>query len=140
MSARALAVLALAALVAGLPWIAYAIGLANLDGRPTSPAAGRLSVEQAESLHISLRKAGVLDVPQLSPWQYAIDFVKGPELLESGGVAAARLVARHYAGSHVKTRRASALSLSATALTIWLTRNWTSDEILAAAYEIVERR
>jgi hypothetical protein len=140
MSARTLVVLALVALLAAAPWIGYGVGLVVVEGRPAPPAASRLTAEQAEALHVWLRKAGVLDVAPLSPWQYAIDLVREPQALESGGLAAARVVARDHVARRLKLRGARWRRLAEVALTIWLTRNWTSDAILARAYEIAQAR
>jgi hypothetical protein len=132
--------LALAALIVGSPWIAYGIGLANLDGRPLLSTIRTLSAEQQEFLHVAMRKAGVLDVPQLTPADYVIDPLRDPEKLASGGVKAATIVARSYSASHLRQRFRYAERLSETALTIWLTQYWTTDQILASAYEIEQAK
>jgi hypothetical protein len=135
-----LAALALGALVVGLPWIAYGVGLANLDGRPMRAPIRKLDAEQQEFLHVAMRKAGVLDVPQLTPWDYALDTIRDPDKLASGGFEAATIVAQNYARSHVRYKGPHAERLSETALAVWLTQSWSTDEILATAYEIVSKR
>ena len=134
------ALVVLLGLVASLPWIAYAVALAQIDGRPTPPAIQRLSPEQIESLHLSLRKAGPLTVPELSPWEYVFDLVWNPERLSSGGVAAAWVVAKDFNLKHLKGRRSTWWHFSGAALVVWLTRNWSSDQVLARAFEIEHER
>lgn len=130
----------LAALVAGGPWIGYAVGLGMIDGGPTLPVAEHLSPAELEFLHVTLRKSGALNVPTLSPWDYARGLLLDPDLLSSGGVAAASIVARDHNASHLKGRGKIWWRLSGAALTVWLTRNWTSDQILARAFEIERAR
>ncbi|MEJ1966761.1 MAG: hypothetical protein WDO56_36540 [Gammaproteobacteria bacterium] len=57
-----------------------------------------------------------------------------PRALE-GGAKAAWIIARDYNMSHLRRRETLWWHLSGAALTIWLTRNWTSDEILRVASE-----
>ena len=135
-----LAALALGALVVGLPWIAYGVGLANLDGRPVPAPIGKLDAEQQEFLHVAMRKAGVLDVPQLTPWNYVLDTMRDPDKLASGGFKAATIVAHDYARVHLRYTGPRAERLSETALAVWLTQSWPTDQILATAYEIESKR
>jgi hypothetical protein len=135
-----LVALGLGALVIGLPWIAYGIGLANLDGRPMPAPIRKLDAEQQEFLHVAMRKAGVLDVPQLTPWDYVLDTIRDPDKLASGGFKAATIVAHEYARSHLRYAGARAEQLSETALALWLTQSWPTDQILATAYEIESKR
>ena len=135
-----LAAALLGALVLALPWIGYGVGLANLDGRPIPSPIRTLNAEQQEFLHVAMRKAGVLKVPPVAPWDFVIDPMRDPEKLASGGFKAATIVGSDYAASHLRYRFRYAEKLSATALTLWLTQNWSTDQILAAAYEIESKR
>src|SRR5262249_46621569 len=128
MSRALLALLAFAAIVAGAPWIAYEIGLANVDGRPTPPFETGLTVEQTEFLHVAMRKAGAFSVVPLSPWDYALDRLREPEKLTSGGMKATEIVAADYTSAHLRRSTPAVLrELSETALTIWLTHEWKTD-------------
>jgi hypothetical protein len=61
-----------------------------------------------------------------------------------GEVAVASLlawvIARNYNGSHLKNRRMIFWHLSGAALTIWVSRNWTAEQIVAAAAAITRSR
>ena len=140
MRASVLIVLLLVALVLGLPWIGYGVGLANLDGRPIPSLLRTLSTEQQEFLHVAMRKAGVLKVPQVTPWDFVVDRIRDPEKLASGGFKAATIVGNDYAASHLRYRSLYAEKLSAAALTLWLTQSWSTDKILSTAYEIESKR
>lgn len=139
MSLRAPLAVLLVALVAASPWLAYGAGLANVAGTPDAPQARYLTPAELEPLHLRLRKAGALTVPRLSPLDYAMALVD-PERLSSGGVAVARFVAADYVRAHARWRAPAALRLSNGALTVWLTRNWTSDQIVLRATEIEAMR
>jgi hypothetical protein len=52
---------------------------------------------------------------------------------------AAWIVARSYNYSHLQHNQALWWHLSGAALTIWITRNWTSDQILSRAAELVKQ-
>jgi hypothetical protein len=124
-------------LAAASPWIGYAVGLANVDGRPFSPRiTGLMSVEQLEVLHLRLRKSGAFVVPNLSPFAYALALASDPDVASSGGVRVAGFVAEDYTRAHLRWRNAFWSRLSSEALTVWLMRNWSSDEVVARAYEI----
>ena len=131
-----LGLVALAALVVASPWIAFQIGLANVEGKPLHSAIRTLSPAQLEFLHVATRKAGVFKVPELTPLGYVMDSVQDPDKLASGGVKTAWIVARHHAANHLKRTDEVSRRLSETALMIWLTQNWSSDQIIARAYEI----
>lgn len=135
-----LVALLLAGLVVGSPWIAYGVGLANLEGRPIPSPIRTLNAEQQEMLHVMMRKAGVLQVPQLTPWDWVLDSIRDPDKLASGGFKAATIVAHDYAPAHLRYRVPRAADLSEIALTIWLTQSWSNDQILATAYEIESKR
>jgi len=126
-----------AVLVVSGPWIIYGVALAKIAGRPDAPAAAA-SAQQLDLLRSSLRAHGPLDVPQLSPWQYLLALITDPKPLSSPGVLAAWSVARDYNATNLGKVRAVWWHASGAALTIWLTRNWTEDQILARASQLAE--
>ena len=128
----------LGALVVGSPWIAYGVGLANVDGRPAPPLTPHLDAEQMEFLHVATRKAGVFAVEPLSALDYATSFMSSPERLSTGGMKATEIVAADWIATRV--RRSELRRLSEIAMTIWLTQNWKTDEILMRAYQIEQVR
>jgi hypothetical protein len=60
---------------------------------------------------------------------------KATTVLDSGSHAV-WLIARDYNSKHLKNRKMSFLHLSGAALTIWVSRNWTTDQIVTAAAAI----
>jgi hypothetical protein len=126
-------VISLLALV-GAPWILYTIALSSLDGRPNPPRDARPSSAQLELLRAELRVPGDLVVPKLSPWKYALTVVDSTELPRE--TLAAWIVARDH---NSRSRRGNlSWHLCGAALTVWLTRNWASEQILVRAAELLE--
>jgi hypothetical protein len=132
--------LALGAFLIGLPWIAYGVGLANVEGRPAPPLTPHLDAEQMEFLHVAIRKAGVFSVEPMSPWDYAMNLMRSPENLATGGMKATEIVAADWTAAHQRRPEPLLRRLSEIAMTIWLTQNWKTDEILLRAYQIEQLR
>ena len=130
----------LLALAAATPWIAYVGGLANVDGRPEPPTTGPLAEAELEFLHLRFRKAGAFVVPQLSPFDYADGLLNDPDRLSGAGIRAAEAVAGNYARSHLRIRHPFCTRVSEAALTVWLTRNWSSNQVVSRAFEIEHAR
>ena len=128
----------LGALVVGSPWIGYGIGIANVDGRPAPPLKPLLDAEATEFLHVAMRKAGVFTVEPMSPLAYVLARLQEPERLSSGGMKATEIVAADWTAT--RARRPELRRLSEIAMTLWLTQNWKTDEILMRAYQIEQMR
>ena len=129
-------------LVVLAPWGLYALGLANVEGRPNAPTGSPLTSEDDALLRRQLKAPHGFSVAPLSPGSYFITLIMAPgssRSAEEGGTDAAWLVARHYNASHLKSHRAIWGHLSGAALTIWITRNWTPNQVLSGAAEIVRR-
>jgi hypothetical protein len=77
----------------------------------------------------------------LNPWTYAASLVtKNTDFRSDDGSTAAWVIARNYNSSHLKDRRMTFWHLSGAALTIWVSRHWTSDQIVTAAAAITRSR
>ncbi|MBK7974738.1 MAG: hypothetical protein IPK07_16150 [Deltaproteobacteria bacterium] len=123
----------------GGPWALYAAGLANIVGRPEPPApSSRLSPTDAAIVWCTLE--GSEPVPEslrrLTPHGAIWDFVLEANDLAIGshtGGALTSFVARRYNANHARERRSLWWHWSDGSMSIWLTRHWTLDELLAAA-------
>ncbi len=124
--------IALAGVVWLTPWALYEWGLSNITGRPI-PAPTPLTDKDETLLRQVLRAQSRISVEPISPWHYLIASVRTGRESVSGGTLAAWLVARNYNRSHLKRHASIWWHLSGAALTIWLTRNWTSDAVLRTA-------
>ena len=143
-SMRRLAVSIVAVLIAlGLlaPWGLYELGLSNIKGRPGAPPDRPISSEDDALLRRALRAQHGISVVPLSPSGYfaSLFMTNSKESAEDSGADAAWLVARNYNASHLKNSQSLWWDLSGAALTIWVTRNWTPDQVLSRGAEIVRQ-
>jgi hypothetical protein len=123
--------------VATRPWLLYEIGLAKIDGRPYHASQATAASEDVEALSRTLQMSQVT-IERLSPCSYIWAIVAGDGRAFGQGVRVAWLIARSYNVDHLVDH--SAWRLSGAALTIWLTRNWTRDELVAKAVELEKAR
>lgn len=126
--AIALMMATLLSTAAAAPWVLYWKGLNEIEGRPTA-ATHRATTEQIDGLFKKLRLTQPAQIRPMSPYSYLL---QGGTSEPSARVA--WVVARSYNGKHLSDRRY--WHLSGAALTVWLTRNWTPTELIAAAAEL----
>ena len=118
----------------------YALGLRNVNGRPSPPASCHPTLTDRVLLEHAFRMSQPITVKPLSPWAY-VNFILEDDSRDAaaGGVAATSLVAQHYNVQHLKDRRSIAWHLSGAALTIWITRHWSADQVLCAAVDVLRQ-
>lgn len=130
----------LAVLIALAPLGLYALGLSNVAGRPSPPSSSHPTPADQALLARTFRTAKPITVEPLSPWAYVSFILEDPKRAAAeGGVDAAWVVARQYNAHHLEHRSSTWWNLSGAALTIWITRHWTSDQVLSAAAELVRQ-
>jgi hypothetical protein len=123
---------------AAFPWMLYFEGLHNIDGRPT-PSAHAFNADDAAILQRYFHEPVTPIFHRLSPWSYFLAFLQ-PHPPEFSGMNVVWTVARNYNQAHLKDRDAMMWHISGAALTIWISRNWTQEQILTTAAEIVNAR
>ena len=118
----------------------YALGLSNVNGRPSPPASCHPTPTDRVLLERAFRMSQPITVKPLSPWAY-VNFILEDDSRDAaaGGVAATSLVAQHYNVQHLKDRRSIAWHLSGASLTIWITRHWSADEVVCAAVDLLQQ-
>jgi hypothetical protein len=132
--------------IAGLGWLApwglYELGLTNIEGRPAAPVAPKVGPEDDALLQRVFKTHSSISVTPISPWGYIVSLAMdtSTESTRESGAAAAWLIARDYNASHLKNRWSICWHLPGAALTIWLTRNWTSDQVVKRAAELARQR
>ena len=121
------------------PWILYKVGLANIEGRPSLPLNMALTADEAQTLWTEFKEVGPIQVEKLSPWHYVLlMFVDNNK--PKPGEYLAWFVARNYNSAHLHNKRMIYWHLSGASLTIWLTRNWSTEQLLAKVKEINENK
>lgn len=122
-------------IIAMAPWLLYGIGLYNVSGRPEY-ASTKITNEEAKIIWKELRETGPIHVEQISPWEYALLFFKKKPLNNYPGMNSAWFVVRDFNLNRIENKRIGFWHLSGASMTIWLTRNWTTNEILSKVKEI----
>ena len=133
-------------LAAGLPMGAYWLGLDNAVGRPQPPAALKYSGRSA-SLVWKLRKETFpIALRPITPWHFyeLLWCSRYDDTLEDfltcdgkyPGLRAAAYVARQYLEKNMKQNGVVWRYLSRTALTIWISRNWQVEQLVAQLIRI----
>jgi hypothetical protein len=126
-------------LVGFLPLGLYWLGLGNIEGRPSPPLKTADAASDNALLQQDLRRSTPIRVVRVSPWSYVASMFAADirQYDPNGGSRAAFLVADHYNQTHLKNRTPLWWDLSGASLMIWLTRNWTPDQVVVAAAAIV---
>lgn len=117
-------------LVVVVPMALYWAGLNAIDTLPTPPSELATAEQQSEAWQ-RVRGRGQPDVRAQTPYSYLFDFAANAE--QDPG----KLAAWHVASNHLLTHQRKPgmfwWHLSGAALTIWITRNWTTAQILSDA-------
>jgi hypothetical protein len=129
----ALAILGLAVTLIG-PWLLYELALGNVVGRPSSPNTVPVPLVDAQGVWLKLRETGPIEIERLTPHGYALALVTNDRL--PSGAHVAWFVARNHNVNNLKNRRMIWWHMSGAALTIWLTRHWSADQLIAKAHEL----
>lgn len=118
-----------------VPWYAYAIGLSKVDGRPSH--ASFTKVTHDDMLMLRYQRLISSTTPThdvLSPHRYILMILWGNRNSTPDTAHLALHIAIAYNQKHLEDRHL--WHLSCAALTIWLARNWTKDDLIAKAVEL----
>lgn len=121
-----------AALLLASPLGLYCLGLSGIDGLPQKPLQ-LVSKEQQALAWKGARGSGVPRVEAMNPYSFAITLLVKKDLSAPPDQLIVWRVASSYLMSHQRHKGMGWWHLSGAALAIWLSRNWTSEEILSAA-------
>jgi hypothetical protein len=118
------------------PWALYWFALTRVVGRPAHALQATFAAEEAEALGRKLGEPLPIKVEPLSPYSYPWAILTGHRLPRGSNLA--EMVAMSH---NVKNFQGHGWwHFSAAALTIWLTRNWTTDELIAKGIELRRTR
>jgi len=125
-------------LVIAVPMGLYVLGLSNIEGPPEPPTETNHIAADTVLLQQTFRSTAPIAVHVLNPWTYAATLLpQDPkDLRADNGSSPVWLIARDYNYTHLKNRKMSCWHLSGAALTIWVSRNWTTEQIVTAAAAI----
>lgn len=118
------------------PWLIYEATLMNIDGRPAKPTRMASTDEQARVWRLA-RGRGELKVEPMNPYGFVWRFFSGDSSVSRGETLAYWMSCEHI---WKQPRRSMAWwHLSNAALTIWLTRHWTAEELATAMVPVTNR-
>lgn len=128
---------ALALLVPLSPWLLYELGLTRFDAMPAKPAQ-IVTAQQQAWVWTQARGSGEPQSDPMNPYGYALRFLAGDGRAEPAE-SLAYWVAREHNWRQPSQRSMAWWHLSNAALSIWLTRHWTTEELASAAYLIASK-
>lgn len=124
------ALLALSGVAFSIPAIVYGVGLLKIEGRPVPADPRNYSTAELSAAWQRCHDRLPVSVVPLNPWGVAAGFFWGDGQMHGAGQYAAMRVARAHNDQHVSGGMFW-WHLSGGALTIWVTRNWTAEQIAA---------
>jgi hypothetical protein len=110
--------------------------LSNVAELPLPP--NNPSVADIEDIWQKLREHGPIVIEPLSPHGYILALVSNNSL--PSGAKVAWFVARNYNTNNLKNKRMLWWHISGAALTIWLTRHWSQEQLFAEVRKIFQLR
>lgn len=132
----AFAFVSLAAAVLSLPWFLYWIGLSNLTRWPIKSSLPISSISERTEVLAYLRDKSSFQ--SLSPWSVTACLIFADTCREApSGEKVAWFIARNNNAEGLQNRKFLMWHVSGASLTIWLTRNWTEEEMLAKARDLL---
>lgn len=120
------------ALLLASPLGLYWLGLSGVDGLPQKPFQ-LVSKEQQALIWKGARGDGTPRIEPMDPYSFAIALLVKNDPSAPPDQLIVWRVASGYLMNHQRHKGMGWWHLSGAALTIWLSRNWTSEEILSAA-------
>ena len=115
-------------LVAAFPGIVYMVGIARVDGRPTPANPNNYSQEAINLAWAKCDETLPIEVEKTNPWKIANKFLFGNPLHATTGELAAWKIASSHNANH-RMGNNTWWHISGAALTIWITRHWSAQEI-----------
>ena len=133
----ALAVMTLLVVIS--PGIAYLYSLSRINRMPVASQLCTIPEVEKSALWVQMREEGPLVVEPLNPWNVAMEFVFADSERRSPGQRVAWYVARAHNAQYLSDPNLQ-WHFAGAALTIWLTRNWSAEELLCRVSEIQKSR
>jgi hypothetical protein len=129
-------------LAAGLPWVLYGLGLANVKAPPEPPTANfRFSPSEERAVWSARDEIFPPSLRPITPWHFyhllwcSQDDQDLADFLTCGdryaGLRAAAYAAKYHLREHIERDGLIWRYLSRTALAIAISRKWTKDQLVA---------
>jgi hypothetical protein len=118
------------ALALSIPAIAYGVGLMKIEGRPVPADPTKYAPAELVAAWQRCRDRLPVSVVPLNPWGYTAKIFWGSPYFEQSGHLSAWHIVRAYNHKHLPGGM-KWWHLSGASLTIWVTQNWSGDQIAA---------
>ena len=122
-----------------MPGILYYVGLNNISGKPEISNIEKLNENQLKSLLNYYKVDNIPEISKVNPWEYVFALIGNESNSISSGTNMVWSIVRSYNSNNIKNKRMIYWHLSGAALTIWLSNNWTQNQVMVKAYEISEQ-
>lgn len=131
----------LAAFFGALPWAAYQMGMDNMDAMPLPSEAVNYKNYQAIAVWEERKEALPIAMHPITPWHFyrliwcsrynenIEDFLSCGE--EYPGLRAAAYLAKRHLDEHLIHHGLVWRYMSRAALTVWITRHWSVEQVVA---------
>lgn len=127
-----------AALVLLSPWLIYEATLQSIEGRPVKPVRMASAEEQAAVWKLA-RGSGPLHAEPLNPYLFIWKLTSTPAGQPDAGETLAYWVSREHVWALPERRGMGRWHLYNAALTIWLTRHWSAEEMASFMAPVVAK-
>ena len=118
------------AVTLSVPAIAYGVGLMKIEGRPVPADPKKYAAGELAAAWQRCRDRPPVSVVPLNPWGYTAKFLWGSPYFEGSGQLSAWHIVRNYNSKHLP-KGMKWWHLSGASLTIWVTQNWSGEQIAA---------
>jgi hypothetical protein len=125
-----IALLVVLAVPLSVPAIAYGVGLIKIEGRPVPANPTDYAPAELAAAWQRCRDQLPVSVVPLNPWGYTAMMFRGESRFVGNGQVAAWQIVRAHNSRHLPGGTGW-WHLSGAALTIWVTRHWTGEQIAA---------
>lgn len=121
------------------PMALYWLGLNGVEGLPVKPVV-LVSQERQLLVWVKARGHGIPTITPLNPYSYVLLLAAKSPQPNAPGNLIAWWVASEYLHEHRRYKGMGWWHLSGAALSIWISRNWSTEEMLSKVAESFQHR
>lgn len=123
----------LSVLCLATPAALYAWGLSLVEARPVPPANLVTAKQGLDAWQYIEDDPSGPHVPKLNPWTVAFHYLRTTRPTDS---LTLQILARNHVRDHLQDYRVIAWHISVASIAIWVSRNWTEEQVLAELHRL----
>lgn len=127
-------------LLLAAPGVLYLFGLSRVEGRPQPPAVHTLGgQQQAGASHWQrIEQTGELpQLPRFNPWSFTYHWLMSSE---PDGTFTLAILSRNHNRARMRDHRVASWHLAGAAMSIWISRHWSREQVLAELHRLYGER